>query len=80
MRLDSLQPDGTMDGDTHRFSYFFVFGCKPIEISSSVLQIIPQAVCARYGLAIGAKVAPFVQILVRICFPIAFPVSKVKII
>ncbi|KAH9664056.1 DUF21 domain-containing protein [Citrus sinensis] len=39
-------------------------------------EIIPQAVCARYGLAIGAKVAPFVQILVRICFPIAFPVSK----
>ncbi|KAH9664054.1 DUF21 domain-containing protein [Citrus sinensis] len=36
-------------------------------------EIIPQAVCARYGLAIGAKVAPFVQILVRICFPIAFP-------
>ncbi|KAH9712425.1 DUF21 domain-containing protein [Citrus sinensis] len=39
-------------------------------------EIIPQAVCARYGLAIGAKVAPFVQILVWICFPIAFPVSK----
>ncbi|XP_022740101.1 DUF21 domain-containing protein At2g14520-like [Durio zibethinus] len=39
-------------------------------------EIIPQAVCTRYGLAIGAKVAPFVQILVWICFPVAYPISK----
>lgn len=42
------------------------------------LQIIPQAVCSRYGLAIGAKVAPAVQVLVWICFPVAYPISKVN--
>ncbi|KDP32119.1 hypothetical protein JCGZ_12580 [Jatropha curcas] len=39
-------------------------------------QIIPQAVCSRYGLAIGAAVAPIVQVLVWICFPLAYPISK----
>ncbi|KDP35906.1 hypothetical protein JCGZ_09878 [Jatropha curcas] len=39
-------------------------------------EIIPQSVCSRYGLAIGAAVAPFVRILVGICFPIAYPISK----
>lgn len=41
------------------------------------MQIIPQAVCSRYGLAIGAAVAPVVRILVCICFPVAYPISKV---
>ncbi|KAH9664059.1 DUF21 domain-containing protein [Citrus sinensis] len=50
--------------------------CTLLFCNAAAMEIIPQAVCARYGLAIGAKVAPFVQILVRICFPIAFPVSK----
>ncbi|KAF3439099.1 hypothetical protein FNV43_RR17374 [Rhamnella rubrinervis] len=39
-------------------------------------EIIPQAVCSRYGLAIGAAVAPVVRILVCICFPVAYPISK----
>ncbi|XP_062101476.1 DUF21 domain-containing protein At2g14520-like [Humulus lupulus] len=39
-------------------------------------EIIPQAFCSRYGLAVGAAVAPFVRILVCICFPIAYPISK----
>ncbi|KAH7575484.1 hypothetical protein ACOSP7_004884 [Xanthoceras sorbifolium] len=39
-------------------------------------EIIPQSVCSRYGLAIGATVAPFVRVLVWICFPVAFPISK----
>lgn len=40
-------------------------------------QIIPQSVCSRYGLAIGSTVAPFVRVLVWICFPVAYPISKV---
>ncbi|KAJ4846305.1 DUF21 domain-containing protein [Turnera subulata] len=39
-------------------------------------EIIPQAVCSRHGLAIGAAMAPVVQVLVWICFPIAYPISK----
>ncbi|KAA3460922.1 DUF21 domain-containing protein isoform X2 [Gossypium australe] len=41
-----------------------------------LISIIPQSVCSRYGLAIGATVAPFVQVLVWVCFPIAYPISK----
>ncbi|KAI3448204.1 hypothetical protein Pfo_004869 [Paulownia fortunei] len=39
-------------------------------------EIIPQSVCSRYGLAIGATVAPGVRVLVWICFPVAYPISK----
>ncbi|EOA29559.1 hypothetical protein CARUB_v10015954mg [Capsella rubella] len=39
-------------------------------------EIIPQSVCSRHGLAIGATVAPFVRILVWICLPVAWPISK----
>lgn len=33
--------------------------------------------CSRYGLAIGAAVAPVVRVLVWICYPVAYPISKV---
>ncbi|KAK4476956.1 hypothetical protein RD792_016126, partial [Penstemon davidsonii] len=39
-------------------------------------EIIPQSVCSRHGLAIGASVAPVVRVLVWICFPVAYPISK----
>ncbi|KAI7745998.1 hypothetical protein M8C21_026862 [Ambrosia artemisiifolia] len=39
-------------------------------------EIIPQSVCTRYGLAIGATVSPFVRVLVCVCFPVAYPISK----
>ncbi|XP_047321355.1 DUF21 domain-containing protein At2g14520-like [Impatiens glandulifera] len=39
-------------------------------------EIIPQSVCSRHGLAIGASVAPVVRVLVIICFPVAYPISK----
>ncbi|GLT41881.1 hypothetical protein SLA2020_159130 [Shorea laevis] len=39
-------------------------------------EIIPQSICSRYGLAIGAAVAPIVRILVWLCFPVAYPISK----
>ncbi|CAJ2648833.1 unnamed protein product [Trifolium pratense] len=39
-------------------------------------EIIPQSVCSRYGLTIGATVAPAVRVLVWICLPVAYPISK----
>lgn len=42
-----------------------------------ILQIIPQSVCSHHGLAIGATMAPFVRVLVWICLPVAWPISKV---
>ncbi|KAG9014757.1 hypothetical protein FRB94_010604 [Tulasnella sp. JGI-2019a] len=39
-------------------------------------RIIPQAACARYGLAIGAKFAPFVLCLMYLFSPIAWPIAK----
>ena len=34
------------------------------------------AVCARYGLRIGAATAPFVLALMYLEFPIAYPIAK----
>uniref|UniRef100_A0A0D6R9I1 CNNM transmembrane domain-containing protein n=1 Tax=Araucaria cunninghamii TaxID=56994 RepID=A0A0D6R9I1_ARACU len=40
-------------------------------------EVIPQATCAQYGLAIGANCVWLVRILMVICYPIAYPVGKV---
>ncbi|KAL8230847.1 hypothetical protein R6Q57_000625 [Mikania cordata] len=40
-------------------------------------EILPQAVCTRYGLTVGATVAPFVRLLLWFFFPIAYPISRV---
>jgi len=39
-------------------------------------EIIPQAVCTRYGLAIGAYLSPLVWVLIILFFPIGYPLSK----
>ncbi|KAL6511759.1 DUF21 domain-containing protein [Orobanche gracilis] len=39
-------------------------------------EILPQAICTRYGLTVGATVAPFVRLLLWVFFPIAYPISK----
>ncbi|KAG6836069.1 hypothetical protein H0H93_011786 [Arthromyces matolae] len=41
-----------------------------------IFGIIPQAICVRYGLAIGAKCAPLVYALMWILAPIAYPIAK----
>jgi metal transporter CNNM len=38
---------------------------------------MPQAVCTRYGLKVGAIMAPFVRVLLVLFFPISYPISKV---
>ncbi|TYI92121.1 hypothetical protein E1A91_D02G045500v1 [Gossypium mustelinum] len=40
-------------------------------------EVIPQALCTRYGLAIGANLSGLVRVLLILCFPIAYPVGKV---
>ncbi|KAK3193860.1 hypothetical protein Dsin_025170 [Dipteronia sinensis] len=39
-------------------------------------EIIPQAICSRYGLAVGANFVLLVRILMIICYPIAYPIGK----
>ncbi|KAI6165459.1 hypothetical protein EDD17DRAFT_1894561 [Pisolithus thermaeus] len=43
---------------------------------SVIFGIIPQVICVRHGLAIGAKCAPFVLCLMYIFSPIAYPIAK----
>ncbi|KAJ1695631.1 hypothetical protein LUZ63_012329 [Rhynchospora breviuscula] len=39
-------------------------------------EVIPQAICSRYGLAVGANLVWLVRILMVICYPIAWPIGK----
>eukprot|EP00249_Psilotum_nudum_P015781 c25516_g1_i2 orf=724-2439(-) len=39
-------------------------------------EIFPQAVCSRYGLAVGATMVPIVRVLVFLFFPVTYPISK----
>lgn len=39
-------------------------------------EIVPQSICARYGLAIGAFCAPMVHVTMIILAPIAWPTAK----
>ncbi|GJP46536.1 hypothetical protein CLOM_g5811 [Closterium sp. NIES-68] len=40
-------------------------------------EVIPQAVCSRYGLAVGANLIPLVRFLMLLCWIIAYPIAKV---
>ncbi|GMM49677.1 Mam3 protein [Starmerella bacillaris] len=40
-------------------------------------EIIPQSICVRYGLPLGAYFAPFVKVLMYIMYPIAVPIAKI---
>ncbi|KAG7086602.1 hypothetical protein E1B28_002547 [Marasmius oreades] len=52
-------------------------GIAAVAISTAAIgKVIPQALCARYGLSIGATCAPFVLGLMWIMAPIAYPIAK----
>ncbi|KAN0120191.1 DUF21 domain containing protein [Hyaloscypha variabilis] len=56
-------------------------GGWPAVLGSTVLivifgEVIPQSVCVRYGLSIGAYMAPFVLGLMWILAPVAWPTAK----
>ncbi|CAI0383046.1 unnamed protein product [Linum tenue] len=40
-------------------------------------EILPQAICTRYGLTVGATLAPLVRCLLVLFYPVAYPISKV---
>ncbi|KNC22869.1 hypothetical protein FF38_14040, partial [Lucilia cuprina] len=40
-------------------------------------EIIPQSICVRYGLPLGAYFAPFVKALMYLMYPIAVPIAKI---
>lgn len=60
------------------FSLLSVFGhsSDPSPIALCC-KVIPQAICTRYGLAVGANFVWLVRILMIVCYPIAYPIGKV---
>lgn len=40
-------------------------------------EIIPQAICSRYGLAVGARTMWFTKFFMVITFPMSYPISRI---
>lgn len=55
-------------------------GVQSVVVSTVLIvifaEVIPQSVCTRYGLAVGAKMAPFVKVLLCTIGILAWPVAK----
>ncbi|KAF6136275.1 hypothetical protein GIB67_042760 [Kingdonia uniflora] len=51
--------------------------CTLLIGNSLAMEILPQALCTRYGMKVGATTAPFVRVLLFLFFPVAYPISKV---
>ncbi|XP_015571088.1 DUF21 domain-containing protein At5g52790 isoform X2 [Ricinus communis] len=50
--------------------------CTLLIGNALAMEIIPQAVCSRYGLSVGAKMSVVVRLIVVVLFPLAYPISK----
>jgi metal transporter CNNM len=55
--------------------YLAIFGATAAIVIFG--EIIPQAVCSRYGLAIGAKTVWFTWLFIVLTFPVSYPISKI---
>ncbi|AAW46675.1 conserved hypothetical protein [Cryptococcus deneoformans JEC21] len=55
-------------------------GVVSVVVSTAMVvifaEIIPQSICSRYGLLIGARMAWPVRIMIWIAYPIAWPIAK----
>ena len=55
-------------------------GWQAVIISTALIvlfgEIIPQAFCSLFGLAVGANTAWLIKIVMFVLFPIAWPISK----
>ncbi|KAK6936782.1 CNNM, transmembrane domain [Dillenia turbinata] len=47
-----------------------------VTLEMTFAEVLPQAVCARYGLSFGAKLSTLVRLLLLVLFPIAYPISR----
>ena len=47
-----------------------------ISPCTHTIRIVPQAICTRFGMAIGYYCSPLVFLLMAFLFPIAFPIAK----
>lgn len=45
---------------------------------SMVFKVIPQAICSRFGLAVGANLVWLVKLLMYACWPLAYPIGLVS--
>ncbi|KAK6913677.1 CNNM, transmembrane domain [Dillenia turbinata] len=50
--------------------------CTLLICNSLAMEILPQAVCARYGMAVEAMFAPLERLLLWVFFPVAYLISK----
>ncbi|KAG8220684.1 hypothetical protein J3R82DRAFT_2972 [Butyriboletus roseoflavus] len=64
------------DRDCHLWRVRLFLLATPSTHSRPLSRIIPQAVSVRYGLAVGARCAPFVLSLMYVFAPIAWPIAK----
>ncbi|CAG8564617.1 9746_t:CDS:10, partial [Funneliformis caledonium] len=63
------------------FDSVFGGGWPAVLISTALIvmfgEIIPQAICVRHGLAIGADFSWFVLFLMYVLFPVAYPIAGI---